>query len=208
VLEVSNLHLWRGDRHLLRGVNFTLFGGQVLQLLWPNGTGKTSLLRCIAGFLHAEEGGFRWQGRPVGDDRDEFHWSLAYLGHETALKGDLTAFENLRFACALRNPVAAPQLRDTLNHVGLGQIDPGQPVRSLSAGQQRRVALARLSLWDARLWLLDEPASNLDAAGQKLIADLLQSHLQSGGMVILATHQAIELPGADCRYWQAPQAVV
>ena len=99
-------------------------------------------------------------------------------------------------------------MHNTLQRVGLGQIDPDQPVRSFSAGQQRRVALARLSLWDARLWLLDEPASNLDAAGQELIAGLLQSHLQSGGMVILATHQSINLPGADCRSWQAPQEVV
>ncbi len=153
MLEVSNLHLWRGERHLLRGVNFTLFGGQVLQLLWPNGTGKTSLLRCIAGFLHAEEGELRWQGKPVADDRDGFHWSLAYLGHETAQKGDLTAFENLRFACALRSPFNAERLRSALAGVGLAQIDPDQPVRSFSAGQQRRVALARLSLWGARLWL-------------------------------------------------------
>jgi heme exporter protein A len=208
VLEVSNLHLWRGERHLLRGVNFTLFGGQVLQLLWPNGTGKTSLLRCIAGFLHPEEGTLRWQGKSVADDRDEFHWELAYLGHETALKGDLAAFENLRFACALRTVPDASQLHATLERVGLDGIDPDQPVRSFSAGQQRRVALARLALWNARLWLLDEPASNLDAAGQKLIADLLQGHVQSGGLVILATHQAIDLPGVDCRFWRAPEEVV
>jgi heme exporter protein A len=208
VLEVSNLHLWRGERHLLRGVNFTLFGGQVLQLLWPNGTGKTSLLRCIAGFLHAEEGALLWQGKPVADDRDEFHWDLAYLGHETALKGDLDASENLRFACALRSPPDAAQLRNTLERVGLAGLDPHQPVRSFSAGQQRRVALARLSLWNARLWLLDEPASNLDAAGQKLIADLLQSHVQAGGMAVLATHQPILLPDADCRFWRDPQEAV
>jgi heme exporter protein A len=208
VLEVSNLHLWRGDRHLLRGVNFTLFGGQALQLLWPNGTGKTSLLRCIAGFLHAEEGTLRWQGKPVADNRDEFHWSLAYLGHETALKADLTAFENLRFSCALRSSPVAAQLRAALDRVGLAGIDPDQPVRSFSAGQQRRVALARLSLWGARLWLLDEPASNLDAAGQKLITELLQVHLQAGGMAIIATHQPIDLPEADCRCWREPQEVV
>ncbi|MEO8314664.1 MAG: cytochrome c biogenesis heme-transporting ATPase CcmA [Pseudomonadota bacterium] len=208
MLEVSNLHLWRGERHLLRGVNFTLFGGQVLQLLWPNGTGKTSLLRCIAGFLHAEEGDLRWQGKRIAEDRDEFHWSLAYLGHETALKGDLTAFENLRFSCALRRPADSVRLLNTLAQVGLEEIDPDQPVRSFSAGQQRRVALARLSLWDAKLWLLDEPASNLDAAGQKVMTDLLQSHVQAGGMVILATHQPIDLPGADCRYWRSPQEIV
>ncbi len=208
MLEVSNLHLWRGDRHLLRGVNFTLFGGQSLQLLWPNGTGKTSLLRCIAGFLHAEEGDLRWQGKPVNDDREAFHWSLAYLGHETALKGDLTAIENLRFACALRSPPTPDQLHATLAAVGLGQMDPDQPVRSFSAGQQRRVALARLSLWGAKLWLLDEPAANLDAAGQAVLTGMLQSHLQAGGMTILATHQAIELPGADCRLWQLPRELV
>lgn len=208
MLEVSNLHLWRGERHLLRGVNFTLFGGQVLQLLWTNGLGKTSLLRCIAGFLHAEEGQVRWQGRPVAEDRDEFHWSLAYLGHETALKGDLTAIENLRFACALRAPQDDVRLRAMLVRVGLGQLDPEQPVRSFSAGQQRRVALARLALWNARLWLLDEPASNLDAAGQALITELLHEHLLSGGMAILATHQGIDLPDADVRYWRTPQEVI
>jgi heme exporter protein A len=208
VLEVSNLHLWRGERHLLRGVNFTLFGGQSLQLLWPNGTGKTSLLRCIAGFLHAESGAVRWQGKGVDDDREAFHWNLAYLGHETALKGDLTAFENLRFACALRSPPTADQLHATLAAVGLAQMDPDQPVRSFSAGQQRRVALARLSLWGAKLWLLDEPAANLDAAGQAVLTGMLQSHLQAGGMTMLATHQPIDLPGADCRLWQRPQELV
>jgi heme exporter protein A len=208
VLEVSDLHLWRGDRQLLRGVNFTLFGGQVLQLLWPNGTGKTSLLRCIAGFLHAEAGELRWQGKPVAADPDDFHWNLAYLGHETALKGDLTAFENLHFACALRASPGNDRLRATLADVGLAHIDPQQPVRSFSAGQQRRVALARLSLWGAKLWLLDEPAANLDAAGQALLAGLLQSHLRSGGMVILATHQGIDLPGVDNRHWRMPQEVV
>jgi heme exporter protein A len=208
VLEVSNLHLWRGERHLLRGVHFTLFCGQALQMLWPNGTGKTSLLRCLAGFLHAEQGQVRWQGNPVAADRDAFHWALAYLGHETALKGDLTAFENLRFACALRTPPDAASLRTTLATVGLAHIDPDQPVRSFSAGQQRRVALARLSLWGAKLWLLDEPAANLDASGQTVLAALLQAHLQSGGMAMIATHQAIDLPGADSRHWRAPQELI
>jgi heme exporter protein A len=208
VLEVTNLHLWRGDRHLLRGVNFTLFGGQLLQLLWSNGTGKTSLLRCIAGFLHAEEGRVLWQGKPAADDPVEFHWQLAYLGHETALKGDLSAQENLRYACALRTRMSSARLQDALVNVGLEGIDPAQPVRSFSAGQQRRVALARLALWGAKLWLLDEPASNLDAAGQQVLAGLLKSHLQAGGMVILATHHGIELSGADCRYWRTPQEAI
>lgn len=205
MLEVAGLHLWRGDRHLLRGIGFTLAPHQALQLLWPNGTGKTSLLRCVAGFLHAEQGSIHWNGRPVAADRDEFHWSLAYLGHETALKGDLTAVENLRHACALRAPVSSDQMHAALARVGLDQLDPRQPVQSFSAGQQRRVALARLSLWGAKLWLLDEPASNLDADGQRLVQSLLQSHLDAGGAVLMATHQAVELPGAASRLWRQPQ---
>lgn len=203
-LEVHKLHLWRGDRHLLRGLSFALESGTALQLLWPNGTGKTSLLRCLAGFLHAEEGEIRWNGRPVRADRDAFHWDLAYLGHDTALKADLTAIENLRFSCALRAPRSVAELQAALAAVGLAKIDPRQPVRSLSAGQQRRVALVRLSLWNAKLWLLDEPASNLDAAGQAILEALLKSHLESGGAAILATHHALTLPQAHCRLWHSP----
>jgi heme exporter protein A len=205
VLEVGNLHLWRGDRHLLRGLSFSLPQGQALQLLWPNGTGKTSLLRCIAGFLHAEEGEVRWQGKPVREDRDAFHWELAYFGHDAALKADLTAFENLRYSCGVRQRLSEANLRVALADVGLNGIDPRQPARSLSAGQQRRVALARLSLWGAKLWLLDEPASNLDAAGQQVLERLLKSHLEAGGAAILATHHALLLPDAHCRLWRTPQ---
>jgi heme exporter protein A len=205
LLEVTQLHLWRGDRHLLRGLAFALASGELLQLLWPNGTGKTSLLRCLAGFLYAEEGQIRWQGASVEKDRDAFSWELAYLGHESALKGDLSALENLRFACALRTRHQPVRLRAALDEVGLGGIDPQLPVRSMSAGQKRRVALARLALWDARLWLLDEPATNLDAAGQAVFEKLLAAHLNAGGMAIVATHRAIELAGANCRYWRAPQ---
>jgi heme exporter protein A len=205
LLEVEQLHLWRGDRHLLKGVSFTLEPGELLQLLWPNGLGKTSLLRCIAGFLHAEEGQVRWQGRAVGEHRDAFHWDLAYLGHEGALKGDLTALENLRFACALRTPPSPQRLHAALDEVGLGTIDPDLPVRFFSAGQKRRVSLARLSLWGARLWLLDEPAANLDASGQAVFERQLRSHLAGGGSALVATHQVIELHDARCRHWHQPQ---
>jgi heme exporter protein A len=204
LLEVSQLHLWRGDRHLLRGLTFSLQPGQLLQLLWANGTGKTSLLRCLAGFVHAEQGQTSWNGASVQKDRDAFHWELAYLGHESALKGDLTATENLRYACGLRARHDGAQLQATLAQMGLGQIDPALPVRSMSAGQKRRVALARLALWEAKLWLLDEPVTNLDAAGQAVFARLLGSHLATGGLAIVATHRVIELPGAHSRSWHAP----
>jgi heme exporter protein A len=205
LLEVRQLHLWRGERHLLKGLGFDLAPGQALQMLWPNGTGKTSLLRCIAGFLHAEGGQILWEGVPVQRDRDAFHCDLAYLGHEPALKGDLTALENLRYSLGLRRRVNAGQLDEALRSAGLHHLDPQLPVRSYSAGQRRRVALARLSLWGARLWLLDEPASNLDAAGQAVLASFLVRHLAAGGAVLLATHQALELPGMPSRHWHAPE---
>jgi heme exporter protein A len=205
LLEVTQLHVWRGDRHLLKGVGFAVASGQLLQLLWANGTGKTTLLRCLAGFVHAEAGQIRWQGADVRQDRDAFHWELAYLGHETALKGDLTALENLRLGCALRTRHGTERLRATLEQVGLGSINPALPVRSMSAGQQRRVALARLSLWEARLWLLDEPATNLDAAGQLVFSSLLSAHLAAGGAAIVATHREIVLPGASSRSWMSPK---
>jgi heme exporter protein A len=205
VLEVRQLHLWRGDRHLLQGVGFDVRAGQALQLLWPNGTGKTSLLRCIAGFLYAEGGEVLWDGQPVARDRESFNRELAYLGHEPALKGDLSAGENLRFSLALRYRVDAAQMQAALQAAGLAHLDPRQPVRSFSAGQRKRVALARLSLWRARLWLLDEPATNLDAAGQAVLTDFLAQHFAAGGAAIIATHQALQLPGMDSRCWPSPE---
>jgi heme exporter protein A len=204
VLEVRQLHLWRGDRHLLQGLGLRVAAGQALQLLWPNGTGKTSLLRCIAGLLHAEEGEILWQGQPTRRDPQAFHRDLAYLGHEPALKADLTAMENLRFALGLRHLVPADAMQAALATAGLAQLDPAQPVHSLSAGQRKRVALARLSRWDAKLWLLDEPAANLDAAGQAVLARFLRAHLAAGGAVLLATHQPIALEGLDSRSWNSP----
>jgi heme exporter protein A len=205
VLEVINLHLWRGERYLLRGLNFQISPGQALQLLWPNGTGKTSLLRCIAGFVAPEEGAVRWNGIAVAKDREAFNRDLAYLGHETALKGDLTAVENLQYACALRLPQSTTHIQQTLAVMGLHESTQNQVVRSLSAGQKRRVAMARLTLWGARLWLLDEPVANLDMAGQTLMQSVLLDHLKQGGMAILATHQAIDLDGAHCRLWNTAE---
>jgi heme exporter protein A len=206
VLEVRQLHLWRGDRHLLQGVGFALGAGQAMQLLWPNGTGKTSLLRCIAGFLHAESGEMLWDGKPIARNRDAFHCDLAYLGHEPALKVDLTATENLRFSLALRHRVNGAQIKEALGAAGLGHLDPQQAVRSFSAGQRKRVALARLALWRARIWLLDEPAANLDAAGQAVLVDIVMRHLTTGGAALIATHQGLELPGIDVRRWLSPGA--
>lgn len=203
MLEVHNLHLWRGDTHLLRGIGFTLGAGQLLQLAWPNGAGKTSLLRCLAGFLYAEEGFIRWQGVDISRRRQPLYRDLAYLGYETALKPELTVLENLHLVCAMRRRVGAEQIAQQLQRLGLAPALHGRTVRGLSAGQQRRAALARLALWDASLWMLDEPASNLDAQGQQVLCELLALHLAQGGCAIVATHQplAVAGEGVASRVW-------
>jgi len=189
---------------VLQALSFSLPAGQALQLTWPNGEGKTSLLRCLAGFLHAEEGSIHWRGVDIARHRDPLYRDLAYLGHETALKGDLSILENLRLACAMRCGAADEQIEAQLRRLELPESAWHRPVRQLSAGQQRRAALARLMLWEATLWLLDEPAVNLDARGQAALAELIGDFLQQGGSVILATHSALPLPAASSRIWSRP----
>jgi len=195
-LSAENLHLWRGEVHVLRGLSFTLQAGQCLQITGDNGTGKTTLLRALCGLVPIEQGSIRWCGQSIGADPGLYHRALAYLGHDNGLKGDLSALENLYFSVGLRRPLARPECAAALSRVGL-TAPPDLPLRRLSAGQRRRVALARLPLLDAALWMLDEPGSNLDAAGQRLLAELLQAHLAGGGTAVVATHQPLELP-AGC----------
>ena len=203
-LVVSNLHVWRGERPVLRRVGFSLSEGRALQLLWPNGAGKTTLLRAVAGFLYVEEGEICWDGTPLGDDRLQFNRDVAWLGHELALKGDLTAVENLAFSVGLRRSVSDPALRDGLAAAGLDRRLFDESVRRLSAGQQRRVALARLALWDARLWLLDEPAANLDAAGQAFVSAAIDAHTAGGGSALIATHHPLSLRDSSATHWADP----
>jgi len=203
LLEACALHLWRAESHVLRGLSFRLAAGQALQLLWPNGAGKTTLLRAVAGLLPLESGQVLWCGEPVEANRERFHRDIAFLGHELALKGDLGVLQNLQFALALREPVADALVLSTLRAVGL-EVDPQERVRRLSAGQQRRVALARLMLWKARCWLLDEPVANLDAAGQAAFRDAILAHLEAGGSALISTHQPLDLPASVSRSWHAP----
>jgi len=192
MLNVSGLHLWRGDRHVLRGVSFAASPGQCVLLTGRNGAGKTTLLRAVAGLLDPEEGQVAWRGAPARQTRDAFHSELAYLGHEPPLKGDLTGRENLRYATGIRRAVNSADIDDALSRTGAKEFGD-RAVRTLSAGQKRRVALAGVLLAGASLWLLDEPTTNLDADGQQLVARLIEEQLARSGIVVAAIHHSLAL---------------
>ena len=191
-LSIENVHVWRGDRHVLKGVSLTLGARQLLHVAGPNGTGKTTLLRVACGLLRPEQGLVAWQGKPIASTRIEFQSSLAYASHEPALKADLTALENLRFTVGLKRRVTAQELRAAMHSTGVAEC-ADLPARVLSAGQRRRVAMARVLAMNAALWLLDEPFTNLDAAGSALLSTLLQSHVQQGGSALVVAHQDMKL---------------
>jgi heme exporter protein A len=194
-LEIADLHLWRGERHVLRGVSFALREGQCLKLTGPNGAGKTSLLRTIAGLMLPESGTVTWGGQDVRRDLRSFHGSMAYLAHEPPLKADLTARENLHYWIGARRRLGDSMIEAALARVGAASLS-GRLVRTLSAGQRRRVALAGLVLAAVPLWLLDEPATNLDAEGQQLVAALIGEQLAAGGLAVAAVHHAMTVSGS------------
>ena len=195
-LRVEDVHVWRGERHVLKGVSVALRPGQLLHISGPNGTGKTTLLRVICGLLRPEQGAVAWRGQSITSIRDEYQATLAYASQEPALKGDLTALENLRFAVGLKRRVTSLELRGSLERTGAAAC-ADLPARVLSAGQRRRVAMARVLAMNSTLWLLDEPYTNLDATGALLVTALLQSHVDQGGMALVVAHQ--DLPGRDVR---------
>jgi heme exporter protein A len=192
-LSAENLQLWRGESHVLRGVSFVLSSGHCLQVSGANGAGKTTLLRALCGLVPLEDGMIRWGGTDIRQDLSAYQAEIAYLGHDNGLKGDLSAHENLHYSVGLQRELDAPSIAAALARTGVGGY-AAAPIRRLSAGQRRRVALARLILREAALWILDEPGSNLDPSGQDLLGQLLDAHLRAGGTAVVATHQALMLP--------------
>jgi heme exporter protein A len=191
-LCVEKVHVWRGDRHVLQGVSARIQPQELLHISGPNGTGKTTLLRVVSGLLRPEQGSVTWLGQSIAAMRTDYQAALAYASHEPALKGDLTALENLRFAVGLKRRVTAEELRAALARTGVaGCAD--LPARVLSAGQRRRVAMARVLAMRATVWLLDEPYTNLDAAGSELISELLQTHVAGGGLALVVAHHELKL---------------
>lgn len=191
MLEAQELACWRGERAVFAGLSFTLPRGGALLLTGANGAGKSSLLRLLAGLIPAADGRLLWQGEDALVDRVAHARRLRYLSHQDALKPSLTARENLVFFARLwgGDPEAA------LAALGLEELAE-LPARVLSAGQRRRLALARLALAPAPIWLLDEPTVGLDAASIARLGALLERHLLGGGMVIAATHLPLPLAEA------------
>lgn len=191
-LRVERVHIWRGDRHVLQGVSLEVHPGELMHVSGPNGTGKTTLLRVVSGLLRPEQGTVSWRGRSIESARADYQHELAYASHEPALKSDLTALENLRFMVGLRRRVTLGELRCGLERTGVAAC-ADLPARVLSAGQRRRVAMARVLACRASIWLLDEPYTNLDAAGSELLSSLLEEHVREGGLALVVAHQDLNL---------------
>lgn len=201
LFEGRDLTCVRGERRVFAGLDFALGEGGALVLTGPNGSGKSSLLRLMAGLLKPTQGRLAWGERPVGDDPEAHCARLHYLGHLDAVKPVLSGAENLAFWAAATGDRGDPGDRETgvagaLERVGLAPL-AAVPARMLSAGQRRRLALARLFLTPAELWLLDEPTVGLDAESIGRLQAGLAEHRQGGGRVVVATHSEIELPGAE-----------
>jgi heme exporter protein A len=200
MFSVSNLSCSRGDKRLFSGVSFTLQPGQWLHLEGDNGVGKTSLLRLACGLSALEDGEITWNHQAVVQNPEAFRADLAYLGHQLALKEDLTPLENLRADAAVAGrPLKPEDALKALEQLGLRGREH-LPVRVLSQGQKRRTALARLLVSSAKLWVLDEPFVALDAAAQNALTQIINGHLAHQGMVLLTSHQAVSLGGVGFSY--------
>ena len=193
MLETTDLECQRGDRRLFAGVGFRLEDGELLNLQGSNGSGKTSLLRILCGLLPPAAGEIRWRGQTIGTLGEDYRRELCFLGHHNAIKEELTPLENLMTSAVLADdPLEEDQALDALELLGLaGRAELA--CRYLSQGQKRRVALARLVHERRPLWLLDEPFVALDAAAVAQVSGLIGAHLQRGGLVVLTTHQPVEI---------------
>jgi heme exporter protein A len=194
-LELTDVGLSRGGRVLASGLSFALAPGQLALVTGPNGSGKTTLLRTIAGLSLPVEGSIRLGGQKVSSLDSDGRGQVTYQAHLEGLKKDLTVEENISFYSVLRD--SPNNNHEYMTELGLDAVRAHQ-VRNLSAGQRRRVTLAILAALRTKLWLLDEPLTNLDASGRALVARWLARHLAQGGLAVIATHLAAELERPGC----------
>ncbi|CNJ12859.1 cytochrome c biogenesis heme-transporting ATPase CcmA [Yersinia mollaretii] len=198
MLEAKDLTCIRDERRLFQRLSFGVAAGEIVQVEGQNGAGKTSLLRILAGLADADEGQVSWQGENIRRDRARYHQDLLYLGHQPGIKSVLTPFENLAFYQSVFQKVDSAAIWQALALVGLVGYED-LPVSQLSAGQQRRVALARLWLSQSPLWILDEPLTAIDKQGVGTLLALFVEHAAKGGMVLLTTHQDLDAVGQQVR---------
>ncbi len=199
-LEARELSCVRAGRTLFEALELCLEAGQILQIEGANGAGKTSLLRILCGLTQPQEGAVYWAGSDIRKCRSEYYQKLLYIGHSPGIKEELTALENLRFFRALGGHSGTDlTLEEALDQVGLYGYEE-VPVRTLSAGQRRRVALARLWLNGDGLWVLDEPFTAIDQDGIHNLEARLADHARNGGMVALTSHQTLHLAASSVRH--------
>nr|ELR5226412.1 cytochrome c biogenesis heme-transporting ATPase CcmA [Providencia rettgeri] len=191
MLSAQQVSCHRQNRVLFHQLDFTVQPSEILQVEGPNGAGKTTLLRMVAGLLKPDEGVICWNNQPIDKLKEEFTRHLLYLGHKPAVKSLLTPYENLKFYHQMHHKGdAGEQIWSALEEVSLiGYEDI--PVSQLSAGQQRRVNLARLWLSDAPLWVLDEPFTAIDVAGVERLTERFHQHAKQGGIILFTSHQAM-----------------
>jgi heme exporter protein A len=197
MLSARGLACVRGDRLLFKQLGFSLHPGELLSVAGDNGSGKTSLLRILAGLMTPTQGQVLWNGSPVRSQAAQFRRTLHFLGHLNGLKDDLDLLENLVSAARIAGePVVADQVLPVIRDLGLERC-LGLPVRHLSQGQRRRAALARLTVVRRPLWILDEPFAALDSASIGVSRQMIEAHLARGGMAVLTTHQAVPIAAAQ-----------
>lgn len=200
MLEVVDLECVRGERRLFQGLNFTLDKGELLYVHGPNGSGKTTLLRTLCGLALPEAGEIRWRGQNIRRLGEDYHREMAYVGHLNGVKDELTAFENLRVVGQLAGVSdTGERAVAALRRMGLSACVE-LPGKALSQGQKRRAALARLLLASTALWIMDEPFNALDVKAVEMIQTMLSEHLDNGGMVVLTTHQEVEIINRRARH--------
>lgn len=192
-LEANALECVRGGRRLFQNLCFSLTQGELLEVSGANGSGKTSLLRMLCGLLSPTAGEILWQGANISSLKEEYLKGLAYLGHANGVKAELSALENLRIYGGLAGgqQPGEEKISAALERMGLKGCE-AVPAKTLSQGQQRRLALARLLVGEHALWILDEPLTALDSAAVRLVQSVLEEHLKGGGLAVLTTHQPLE----------------
>ncbi len=195
LLQTRGLSCVRDDRLLFEDLNLSLNAGQILLVEGQNGSGKTSLLRILTGLSLPEDGEVLWQGQPIAEVGPDYYEQVNYVGHHDGIKRDLTCLENLRLVQAMGKPLPI-DLDDALDKVNLYRFGENF-VSTLSAGQKRRLAMARLVVTEAQLWIMDEPFTSLDKASMAMFQQMFEEHLHNAGVIVMTSHHDIEMPNCD-----------